>query len=525
MYSKDWISKWAVYSPHKTALKEHDTGRSLSYGALNKAANYLAMELMQVLGLQKGNRIMVLAEHSLEYVTLFSAAQKAGFILVPVNYRLAPSEIDYLAGNCEPRMLIVEEQFRSKAEQLNNIPQEAILWSMEKLESFCTLCQDRAPVADFNPVEIAEDDPLFILYTSGTTGFPKGALYTHKMLLWNSLNTTLSLEITPNDITITCMPPFHTGGWNVLLTPFLHRGATVGLLKKFNADRILQLLDSEQADVFMGVPTMLKMMMESEAFAAADLGSLRYFIVGGEALPLEVIRSWDRKGIKIRQGFGLTEVGPNLFSLHQDDAMEKIGSIGRPNFYVDIKLVDEEGKEVGVNQTGELCLRGPVVTPGYWRDPVATAKAIEEGWFRTGDILRQDAEGYLYVMDRIKNMYISGGENVYPAEVERFLLTYQGVSEVAVIGVPDAKWGESGKAFIVSQDPDFNIDDLLTYCYQHLAKFKVPKYFELLPELPKNDTGKIDKKVLKGDGNQDERNQESGCAEKILTPNLLSPDS
>jgi fatty-acyl-CoA synthase len=503
MYTKDWTSKWAVYAPHKTALKEHDTGRSLTYAALNKAANYLAMELVQELGIQKGDRVMVLAEHSLEYVTLFAAAQKAGFILVPINYRLAPSEIDYLVANSKPAMLLFEEQFCDKKEQLTNIPAQAIVWTMEKLASFCTLCQDREPVADFHPVEIGEEDPIFILYTSGTTGFPKGALYTHKMLFWNSINTGLSIEISPNDSTITCMPPFHTGGWNVLLTPFLHRGATVGLLKKFNADRILQLLDSEKADLFMGVPTMLKMMMDAASFASVNLSSLRYFIVGGEALPLDVIRSWDHKGIKIRQGFGLTEVGPNLFSLHQDDAIRKIGSIGRPNFYVEIKLVNEEGQEVGPNENGELCLRGPMATPGYWQDPAATAKAIVDGWFHTGDILRRDNEGYLYVMDRIKNMYISGGENVYPAEVERFLLTYPGISEAAVIGVPDPKWGESGKAFIVSKDPHFSADMLLAYCLKHLAKFKVPKYIEVLPELPKNATGKIDKKALKGDGRRE----------------------
>jgi fatty-acyl-CoA synthase len=293
------------------------------------------------------------------------------------------------------------------------------------------------------------------------------------------------------------MPPFHTGGWNVLLTPFLHRGATVGLLKKFQPERLLALLDQEQADIFMGVPTMLKMMMESPAFAAADLSSLRYFIVGGEALPLEVIRAWDCKGIKIRQGFGLTEVGPNLFSLHQDDAMRKIGSIGRSNFYVETKLIDEQGQEVGPDEVGELCLRGPMTTPGYWRDPEATAKAMPDGWFRTGDLLRRDAEGYFFVMDRIKNMYISGGENVYPAEIERFLLTFPGVSEVAVIGVPDERWGEVGKAFIVTKGLDISCEALQAYCAGNLTRFKVPKYLELVPELPKNDTGKINKKALK----------------------------
>ncbi|TGE16602.1 AMP-binding enzyme [Hymenobacter elongatus] len=196
-------------------------------------------------------------------------------------------------------------------------------------------------------------------------------------------------------------------------------------------------------------------------------------------------------------GFGLTEVGPNLFSLHQDDAIRKIGSIGRTNFYVETKLLDAHGHEAGPNEAGELCLRGPVVTPGYWRDPEATAKAIPDGWFRTGDLLRRDEDDYFFVMDRIKNMYISGGENVYPTEIERFLLTFPGVSEVAVVGVADARWGEVGKAFIVTKGPAISPDELLAYCAGSLARFKVPKYVELVAELPKNDTGKINKKVLK----------------------------
>jgi fatty-acyl-CoA synthase len=499
MYTKDWAARWALYSPQQVALKELDTDRSLTYTQLNQAANFLAAELTGPQGLRKGDRVMVIAEHCLEYVTLFVAAQKTGLILVPVNYRLAAAEINYLVGNCQPALLIYEEQFQDKALQLQALhaPAGPEVWPLQTLADICRQGLDLAQVPPFASPALDEDDPVFILYTSGTTGFPKGALYTHRMLLWNSLNTSMSLEITPGDCTINCMPPFHTGGWNVLVTPFLHRGATVGLLKKFQPERILQLLEQERADIFMGVPTMLRMMLESPAFAAADLSSLRYFIVGGEALPLDVIRAWDHKGIKLRQGFGLTEVGPNLFSLHQDDAIRKIGSIGRPNFYLDLKLIDEQGQEVGPNEVGELCLRGPVVTPGYWRDPEATAKAIPDGWFRTGDLLRRDDEGYLYVMDRIKNMYISGGENVYPAEIERFLLTFPGVAEVAVIGVPDARWGEVGKAFIVCKDIAVSPEALLAYCAGNLARFKVPRYVALVTELPKNDTGKINKKVLK----------------------------
>ena len=248
----------------------------------------------------------------------------------------------------------------------------------------------------------------------------------------------------------------------------------------------------------MGVPTMLKMMADAEAFDAARFPDLHYIIVGGEPMPIPLIEKWDAKQVPIRQDYGMTEVGPNLTSLHQNDAIRKKGSIGRPNFYVEIRIVDERGQDVPVDTPGELLLRGPMVTPGYWRHPEATAKAIADGWFHTGDMVREDAENYIYVVDRIKNMFISGGENVYPAEIERVLVKHPAVSEAAVIGVSDEKWGEVGKAFIVCQPSEPAAPETLTdYCRQHLAKYKIPKYFVFLAALPKNDTGKINRMALK----------------------------
>ncbi len=240
------------------------------------------------------------------------------------------------------------------------------------------------------------------------------------------------------------------------------------------------------------------MMTEAPGFESAEFPHLHYFIVGGEAMPVPLIETWHRKGVPIRQGFGLTEVGPNLTSLHQDDAIRKKGSIGRPNYYVQIRIVDEQGMDVQPGSPGEFLLKGPMVTPGYWRNPEATAKAIVGGWFHTGDMVRVDDEQYIYVVDRIKNMFISGGENVYPAEVERVLLTHPDVAEAAIIGVADDKWGEVGQAFVVPR-PGYSPSsgDLEQYCRERLAKFKVPKYFKLVEALPKNDTGKINRVALK----------------------------
>jgi fatty-acyl-CoA synthase len=225
---------------------------------------------------------------------------------------------------------------------------------------------------------------------------------------------------------------------------------------------------------------------------------VRYFIIGGEPLPLPVIEEWQKRGIPIRQGFGMTEVGPSVTSLHQDDSARKIGSIGTLNFYLEARVVDDNGNDVPQGEEGEFILRGAVVTPGYRNNPKATVEAIKDGWFYTGDIVREDSEGFFYVVDRKKNMYISGGENVYPAEVEKFIGTHEDVQEVAIIGVPDETWGEVGKAFVVLKpSSNRNADDILHYCSGNLAKYKIPKYVEFLPELPKSDTGKIDRKRLK----------------------------
>ena len=486
MYRTDWIGRWADYQPTKVALEEVETGYQVTYGELNKRANFLSDWLISGLGVKKGERLMVLAEHCIEYVALFACSQKTGIIIVPVNYRLTASEIDYLVKDSVPVRFIVERKFEHLVRELSGDVPRIALEDLPKGE------RDH-----YEEVELTEEDAVFILYTSGSTGFPKGAIYTHKMLLWNSLNTYQSLEITPGDHTINCMPPYHTGGWNVLLTPMLHRGASIGLMKKFDPDRVLQLIDEKGSNLFMGVPTMLKMMVESPHFEKCTLASIRYFIVGGEALSLNVINLWHNRGVRIRQGYGLTEVGPNITSLHQDHADRKIGSIGVPNFYVDYTILGDEGQPVAPGEVGEFCLRGPMVTPGYWRNPEATEKSIVRGYFHTGDLVREDEEGFLYVVDRKKCMFISGGENVYPAQVERVLRELPEVDEVAVVGVKDEKWGEVGKAYLsIKKGMTITEEQILRHCQSRLARFKVPKYIEWMSEIPKNGSGKIDRKKL-----------------------------
>ena len=492
----DWVAKWAIYSPEKIAFKEIESGKTLTFGELNRLANRLAHHLSDNYNIQRGDRIAVLAENCLAYLILFAAAQKTGCIIVPLNYRLASPELDFLLENSNPQLIFTESKFQAKLIDSPFYPKIPFQSSLEYLARFCDISIPSPKDVFFELAPIKPDDPIFILYTSGTTGFPKGALYTHKMLFWNSINTALALIVNTESRTLNCMPPFHTGGWNVLTTPFLHHGGYSCLMKSFDGTAVLKAIEKERITIFMGVPTMLKMIADLPEFEEADLSSLHYIVVGGEPMPVPLIEKWHSKGVPVRQGFGMTEVGPNLTSLHQKDAVRKIGSIGRPNFYVETKIVDKHGKECAPNIAGELLLRGPLVTPGYWQNKEATQLAFTKNWFRTGDRVRQDEEGYLYVVDRIKNMYISGGENVYPAEVERVMLEHPKVSEVAIVGIPHEKWRETGRAFVVTKET-VSESELLAYCSLKLAKFKVPTSVIFLQELPKNDSGKINRNALK----------------------------
>ena len=491
MWQKDWFSKWALYSPEKIALKEYETGRCLSYYALNESSEKAASLLSNIYEIKKHDRIAVLADFCLEYLCLFGAAQKMGFILVPLNYRLAANELNDILIDAEPSIIIVENKYAQILSEDLDIPTLPVdrLWNIIDSDNSETTFNN-LPTAS-----IAIEDPIFLLYTSGTSGRPKGVLYTHKMLFWNSINTSISLVLNSESRTVVVMPPYHTGGWNVLLTPFLHHGAYVCLCKKFDAAKTLNLLEAEKATLFMGVPTMLQMMADQPGFEKSAFPNLLYLITGGESMSIPLIEKWDQKGVKVRQGYGMTEVGPNLTSLHQDDAIRKIGSIGRPNFYVETRVVNENNEDSEPNESGELWLSGPMVTPGYWKNPALTIQAFSEDgrWFKTGDIVRCDNESYYYIVDRLKNMFISGGENIYPAEIERVLIQHPDIKECAVVGVPDEKWGYVGKAFIVYDNQKSNIEDISNFLSEKIARFKVPKHFTVLDELPKNDAGKIDR--------------------------------
>ncbi len=492
----DWIQKWAIYTPGKLIFRDHKSNRNWTYSEFNlrvtALANYLSLEFK----LKKGERLAFYSLNRVEHVFFFFACVKIGVIFVPLNFRLTPNELDYLIKDSDPSLLVYEKPFEENINKLNSINKAL---KLSELNNFSDLIFSKINSTTLNKnVILNAEDVVLILYTSGTTGVRKGVMINHRMLFWNSINTELRLNINSNDHTQNFAPFFHTGAWNVLLTPFVHHGASLTLLPKFDADLILRLFEEEKTTIFFGVPTMLQMMSESPLFDKVDISSIRYAVVGGAPMPIPLINKWHKKGVAIRQGYGLTEVGPNCFSLHQDDAKRKIGSIGFPNFYINAKVTGENNIPCANNEVGELCLKSPVVTPGYWNKPEETANSIKDGWFHTGDMVLKDDEGYFYVIDRKKNMFISGGENVYPAEIEKIILSNKCVEDCAVIGVEDSKWGEVGKAFIVAKkNCKLEKEEIIKFCSDKLAKYKIPKYVQFIEVLPRNEAGKIERKKLK----------------------------
>lgn len=493
----DWIKQWAYYAPDKVAFKNQSTGVEYSYSRIYRMVGHLAMRLQKEFGIEHGQRVAVLANNEFEYIPLFYALQRLGAIMVPVNFHFTARELSHILKDSSPELLVYQAEFEAIVAQTPDslVPAKKMTWSGDNslVEGLCGPEQGETECC----MHAQFEDPCMILYTSGTTGFPKGAVITHKMIFWNAVNTSLRLDLSQKDVQLAFLPLFHTSGWNVLLTPFVHRGAKTVFIKKFDPDLVVQLCEKEKVTILFGVPTTMDMMARSPSFGAADMDSVRFAIVGGEPMSLELIKVWNDKGIAIRQGYGLTEFGPNVFSLNQEDAIRKIGSVGFANFYVQTRVVANNGKDVPPGEVGELLLKGPMCMDVYWNNPAATKETIKQGWLYTGDLVKFDEEGYCYVVGRKKEMFISGGENVYPIEVEQVISSHPAVREVAIVGIPDNKWGEVGKAFI-SLEPDFELDEatILGYCRDKLARFKIPKTIEFLPELPKGSSGKILKRDL-----------------------------
>jgi fatty-acyl-CoA synthase len=453
----------ARITPGRVAIQE--AGRTWTYAELDERSDALAR------GLTHGDRVSTLTGNTGEHVAMMFACAKAGAILHPISWRLAAAEVAYQLDDAEPSIFLVEEAYRELGEAALEL---ASVRPARELP-------ERA-----NPASPHDGDPLLLIYTSGTTGKPKGALLTHANCFWTNLSFDLATGVRPDDVILQVLPQFHCGGWNVQSILAWWKGARLVLERGFEPTRALELIERERITTMMGVPANYLFMAQEPRFAEADLASLRLAVVGGAPMPEALLDTWSRRGVDIVQGYGLTEAAPNVLCLSPDDARRKAGWAGKPYPYVECELSEE----------GELLVRGPNVFPGYWHNDDATAGAFRDGWLLTGDLAERDDEGNFRILGRLKDMIVSGGENVYPAEIESVLHEHPAVTDAAVVGVADERWGEVCAAFVVLASP-VSEDELREHCLAHLARFKVPKSFHVVDELPRNSMGKIQKSELK----------------------------
>ncbi|WP_445664485.1 class I adenylate-forming enzyme family protein [Fodinibius sp. AD559] len=486
MNYNNWLKKRERYAPQKEAVIDTASSKRFTYQDLNKKANRLAGYLQQEWGLEAGDRLAVVSKNNIEYLILFFACAKIGIVMVPLNYRLPKAGLYELLDDADAHLTVYSDEFSF----IKDEAAEAI--SFDKISEVLKSSQAMPNIYEANPEDIA-----MILYTSGTTGKSKGAMISWQQIHWNSINTEISLELTGQDCAFVNTPFYHTGGWHVLLMPLIHHGGKLVLQPEFDAAECNRLIEEEGITILFGIPTMLRMMMEESNFDEVDVSSVRFAICGGESCPIPIINRYKEKGIPIRQGYGLTEAGPNCYSLPAEDAIRKKGSVGFPNFHIGVKIVDDNNEEVPQGEVGELLMKGPHVFAGYWKNPEATEEAIDNGWVHTGDLFRCDEDGYYYMVGRKKEMYISGGENVYPVQVEKVIYEHDAVAQVAVIGVPDEQWGETGCAFVVLKDGvSLTKDELQSYCREYLAGYQTPKHIFFRDSLPVGDSNKIQKRDL-----------------------------
>ena len=503
MYIGDYLARRELYSPDKVAFV--DTGKSpewrLTFRESNRRANRLA-NWLKTQGIQKGDRVAILARDGYEHLDVFFACSKLGAVHTALNFRLNWEELVEIFIRTTPKILIFSDEFiATVAQVLSDVPLvtchldgtglrdslhfEAILESMPDTPVTCE--------------DIESEDIAALIFTGGTTGSIKAAEISHRMIAWNTLNTVIH-DLTHDDIYLNVFPMFHTGGLFVYTLPQVILGGTTILIRQFDPVKVLNLLQREKVTVIVAAPTIYQMLTTAPNWPNADLSSLRFCQSGGASVPVTLVEKYTKeKGVHFRQGFGMTEFGPGIFSLAPEDAIVKAGSIGRPNFFVEARIIDDDCNFLGANQTGELVLKGPSYCSGYFNDPDANGNATDgHGYFRTGDLAMYDSDSYFYVVDRKKDMFISGGENVYPVEIEKVLYQHAGVHMCAVVGIPDAQWGEVGKAYVILKPGQVvSESELLDFLIARLAKYKVPKTITFTESLPISAVGKILKHELR----------------------------
>jgi fatty-acyl-CoA synthase len=492
----DWLAYYAEFDPGRLAAVDLATRRWLTYRELDDRATRLATALRERFGVEHGERVGLLAQNSTDHFETMFACWKLGAIFVPVNWRLSPHETAAIVEHCGPRVILHDEEFAPQL-ALSHTP------TVRRVPGSAA-CGYEQLIAAHQPRVLMEDVDFdtvnMLLYTSGTTGRPKGVTYTHRMTNNIVVHAALHARVRAGTRTLTYSPLFHAAGLNAVAMPQFHFGGAVLVMRTFDPRECLRLLMDPGMEIThtVGVPTTYAMMSQLPEFATATFPTLEVAAVGAAPVPLHLLEVWAERGLVLSQSFGMTEVFSVSFT-PPEKAREQIGSAGHPLMHVTVQIGDDHGRELPRGSVGEIQVRGPGVTPGYWHDPEATAEAFtKNGWFRTGDAGRMTSEGTIYVVDRIKDMFISGGENVYPAEIEDVVASLDDVGLCAVIGMPDERWGEVGLALVVPR-PGRTVDasQVANFCRERLAKYKVPRRVDIVDALPLSPQGKVLKKELR----------------------------
>lgn len=488
----DPLRNWKHTAADRSALVDRVGGSRYTYAEMDARAERLAAAL-QSLGVRKGDRIGALAGNRVELIDLFFACGRIGAALVPFNWRLAPAELATVLAHARVRFCFGDAALRAHAEEAARLSGGPGLDWIDFDHEYASLLGRGGTVSE---AAIEPDDPWLVLYTSGSTGASKGAILPHRQIFYNAISTCTGWQLTHEDVGTITTPCFHTGGWNVFATPLWQRGGTVVLMDKFDAADFMNVMQEERCTVSLTVPTQLLLMLDAPNWGI-ELPHLRSFFSGGAPCPLTVLERVRAAGYRIREGYGLTECGPNCFTIAAEQAVARPGVVGWPMPYLEMKLVDESGVEVGDGIAAELLLRGPQMFGGYLNDAELTAQTLAPGgWLRTGDLAIRAPDGAYSIAGRRKEMFISGGENIFPAEVEAVLATCPGVVEVAVVGMPDDLWGEVGRAYVVASH-QMKEDQVISYARARLARYKVPRTIVFVSAIPKLGSGKIDRTTLK----------------------------
>jgi fatty-acyl-CoA synthase len=497
----DWIRKWSILQPKKKALYFED--QPFTYQEVNLRINQLCHLLLES-GVKKGDRVAVLLHNCHQYIEVFLGLSKIGAILVPLNWRLAGPELEFILQDSGSRMLIFEVEFEEVLSSIRprlNFSNGNYLtlgnpcpdWAVEYEKATKKMPTHEPPGGG----SFGDEDPHVIMYTSGTTGIPKGAVLSQRKTFFNVLNADIGYSLTSKDIMMVTRPMFHSGGLLVEAAPVLYKGGTLVIRKRFRPNEILETIQKYKVTIVELAATVYQFILQDCDLNQFDLTSVRCFFTGGERIPVAMLKEYQNRGIVISQIFGQTESSTIAF-LAPDKGAKKIGSVGLPVFHGEVRIVDKTGKDVSPGQVGEIIVKGPTLMSGYWNRPDLTAETIRNGWLYTGDLAKKDEEGYIYIVDREGDMYISGGENVYPAEIEKVFFTHPKILDAGVVGVPDEKWGEVGKAYIVLK-PGENLteEEALKFLRGKVGKYKIPKFIEFVDKLPKTASGKIQKYLLK----------------------------